>query len=675
MFLLFTSAEVFGVEAFPAEAGLGLSAAAGLFLLGLALNLTPCVYPMLTVTLAVFGTGKEKSRFKIITRAVGYVLGIATMYSILGVAAAFTGGLFGGIMQSGTVLAGIGVLFILLSLSMFGLWEIQPPSRILSKFSGRGGAGYAGVYLSGLMVGIFAAPCIGPPVIALMTAVGQRGDPVFGFTSFFILSLGLGFPYLILGTFSSLIPRLPKSGTWMVWVRKALGVILLAVGFFYFSLLIGGNIVFILIPAVLAAGGVYLGVIAKGGINKRVFIYIKYLTGALFIAAAFFLFRAGRAPAAKWGEYDTEIDTPSVIYFSADWCVPCLEMDIRTFTDPRVIEALENLNLMKVDLTRYDSPRSRQLRQKYDIAGVPTIIFTDEEGEEISPARKVGFVSSEELIDTAGRVDRYLRTGIYEDADEKETEKEPSTAELVSDTEWIRPGSSFYIGMLFEMKEGWHIYWINPGDSGVEPRIKWDIPEGFPAGDIRWPRPKRFEEGPFYTFGHDEYLLLSRKITVPENIETGKEVRFRAEASWLACMDICISQQGESELVMEVRDETPVKDERRKELFKETEESLPVKDHRWDFGFRKEDKSIVLYVTPPEGIGEDIVKSSEFFPLEPGLVRTDPVRWVRENSRYFNKMRLEDPAAEIDIFKGVLVMPDEAEGMVEALAVEAEREE
>ena len=221
------------------------------------------------------------------------------------------------------------------------------------------------------------------------------------------------------------------------------------------------------------------------------------------------------------------------------------------------------------------------------------------------------------------------------------------------------------------MRDNWHVYWINPGDSGMEPRIDWDIPEGFSAEDIRWPHPQRFEEGPFFTFGHEGELLLSRRITPPEGLDPESQIRFGAAANWLVCMDICISQDGDYELVLQVRDEEPRTDARWEEIFRTTEESLPVRDPRWDFSFRREGNDIIFYVEPPEGTMTGIINNAEFFPLEPGLVRTRPVEWSREDSSYYKRMRLEDPRREVEIFEGVLVLPEGIENIPKALAVEA----
>ncbi|MEX0993996.1 MAG: cytochrome c biogenesis protein CcdA, partial [Balneolaceae bacterium] len=248
---------------------------AGIFLIGLALNLTPCVYPMLSVTVSLFGSkeGEASTLGHSFFMASIYVLGIVSMYSVLGVAAAYTGALFGSWLQSPWVLAGIGILILLLALSMFGLYELQPPSSWTQKLSGtqRKTGGVVGHFFSGLVVGIFAAPCIGPPIIALLAFVGSQGDPLFGFLLFFIMAFGLGFPYLILGTFSGLLSKLPKSGTWMVWVKKIFGVVLVGVALFYLALAFYPSYTLHAIIVTLLAGGIYLGFLERSGGGQKIF--------------------------------------------------------------------------------------------------------------------------------------------------------------------------------------------------------------------------------------------------------------------------------------------------------------------------------------------------------------------------------------------------------------------
>ncbi len=386
-----------------------------IFLMGLALNLTPCVYPMMGVTVSLFGggaaggagaSGASGGNLRALPRAIVYVLGIALMYSTLGVIAALTGGLFGGWLASPWVLGGIGLLLLALSLSMFGFYEIQAPSALLSKLGGATGAGYVGTFLAGLMVGVFAAPCIGAPIIALLAHVGAKGDPIFGFQAFFVLSLGLGLPYLVLAVFSGLMTRLPRSGSWMDWVKHLFGVILLAVAVFYLTLAIAPKYVGWVVPAALGLGGLFLGFLEPTGRDRPVFRRFKWAVGVAAIVAAVLIVFRPAAPALEFGAFDEArlataraARTPVMIDFAADWCVPCHELDEITFTDPEVVRAASGLVRMKVDLTHFDAPESQALRTRFAIAGVPTIVFLDADGNEVQAARVVGFMRPEPFLE------------------------------------------------------------------------------------------------------------------------------------------------------------------------------------------------------------------------------------------------------------------------------------
>ncbi len=387
------------------DAGRGLWAFAAIFLIGLALNLTPCVYPMLSVTVSVFGAQTDTRAWAVFARAVTYVLGIATMYSLLGVMAAFSGRLFGFWLQSPIVLAVIGVLMLLLALSMFGVYNLQMPYWLTSRLGAGSLSGFLGTYISGMVVGVFAAPCIGPPIIALITFVGTRGDPVLGFWVFFILALGLGFPYLILGTFTGLVQKLPRSGDWMVWVKKVFGVVLAGLGFFYLALAFYPAFVLHVIVLTLLAGGIYLGFLEGTGRDRSVFKIIKAVAGLVIIIAGVMVLLNMQKESIEWEqysdqrlEYARENSIPAIIDFYADWCIPCLELERNTFTDSRVIEATKPMIRLKVDMTHFDSPESQKIREKFEVAGVPTIIFIDENGQEVWEARIVGFMNADNFL-------------------------------------------------------------------------------------------------------------------------------------------------------------------------------------------------------------------------------------------------------------------------------------
>ena len=382
-----------------------------IFVIGLALNLTPCVYPMMSVTVSLFG-GQQTTTFGAsFVRALVYVFGIVVMYSVLGVIAALTGSLFGAWLQSPWVLGAIGMLLFLLALSMFGLYELQLPSSWMNKLGAANQVtGFAGLFLSGLVVGIFAAPCIGPPIIALLAFVGSEGNVLFGLGIFSVLAFGLGVPYLLLGTFSGLLQRMPKSGVWMVWVKKLFGVVLVGAALFYLGLAFAPQLAPYAVVVALVLGGVYLGFIERSGDRGTVFHKVKMAIGGVAFVAGLVAFASLQRPGIEWEPYSPERveqaiadGTPVMMDFYADWCVPCLELDRVTFTDSRVVQESENFVRLKVDLTQFDSEESEALRRRYEVAGVPTIVFLDPTGEEIRDIRVVGFVNANDFL---GRIER-----------------------------------------------------------------------------------------------------------------------------------------------------------------------------------------------------------------------------------------------------------------------------
>ena len=376
------------------------------FGIGLALNLTPCVYPMLSVTVSLFG-GQEASRpARSFARAAVYVSGIVVMYAVLGAAAAYTGSLFGAWLQSPWALGFIGLVLLAMALSMLGLFEIRLPSSLLSRAgAAAGSAGPFGLFLSGLLVGTFAAPCIGPPIVALLAYVGSTGDPLFGLATFSLMGVGLGAPYLLLGTFSSLLNRLPKSGAWMVWVKYVFAIVMLGAAAFYLALALVPSYAVYTVPITLVAGGIYLGFLERSGAKSTAFRRIKWAVGTAAVLAGALGFTHLQKPAMEWEPYSESVleqaradGQIAFLDFTAEWCIPCLELDQVTFKDERVIEATSDFKRVKVDLTRYDSPESEALRRKFDVAGVPTLLFLGTDGREVEGSRVVGYIGPDELL-------------------------------------------------------------------------------------------------------------------------------------------------------------------------------------------------------------------------------------------------------------------------------------
>ncbi|MCF7807614.1 MAG: thioredoxin family protein [Candidatus Marinimicrobia bacterium] len=376
-----------------------------IFLGGLALNLTPCVYPLIPITISFFG-GKETSRGHTFWMALAYVLGIAVTYSILGVVAALGGGLFGALLTNPWVLIGIAAILIGLSLSMFGVYEFRLPTGLMTAAS-QSKAGVFGSFFMGLTLGIVAAPCVGPFIIGLLTYVAAQQSVVLGFSMFFTLAMGLGLPYLFLAMYSSKISALPRSGTWMVGVRVIFGFVLIAMAIYFLMPLLGdyGSIV---MSVFLIGAGIYLIMFDRSGDGNLMFKRIQQVVAILLIMIG--TWTAVPEPEHQVGgiswEYPGSVDElntllqgekPIMIDVFADWCIPCKEMDKFTFSDPDVIELSQQFTNIKIDLTHQGGEYEMALMEKFLIRGVPSYIFI-QNGEELTQLRSTGFENAEDYL-------------------------------------------------------------------------------------------------------------------------------------------------------------------------------------------------------------------------------------------------------------------------------------
>jgi len=404
-----------------AERGL-LFAFLVVFIWGLALNLTPCVYPLIPITVGYFGgqTGGRTSRTLFL--AALYVLGMAVMYSTLGLVAALTGSILGSALQNPLVVGVVALVLVLLALSMFGLYEIRIPAR-LSGVAGTAKQGVIGAFLMGLTVGIVAAPCIGPFVLALLTFVGESGNPALGFSLFFTLAVGLGLPLLFLAVLSGSITRLPRSGEWMDWVKKLFGVILIAMAVFFLQPHIGDVAYFAVMGVLLVCGGLYLGFIRKTRTASLFFRAFKRFIGIaapllglyLILAPGHIIARGTPEGGIAWKPFDGKLVERAkadqqfvLIDFSADWCLPCKELDHRTFSHQEVVDAAADVVTLRADLTQTASPEVARLRKEFAIKGVPTVVFLDKNGKEREDLRVFGFVDKDDFL---GRIQRLKNGG------------------------------------------------------------------------------------------------------------------------------------------------------------------------------------------------------------------------------------------------------------------------
>ena len=317
---------------FQAVSGFWLTLLA-LLLGGLALNLTPCIYPLIPITVSYFGGGSAGVKVNSLVRAGAYIGGLAVTNSLLGVSAALSGQMLGSVLQNPLALVSVALVLTLFGLSFFGLWELRLP-MVLTRSASRMRGGTFGAFFMGLTLGIVAAPCIGPFVLGLLTYVGQRGDPLIGFFYFFVLSLGMGIPLAVLAVFSGAIDRLPLSGDWMVWVRKLLGWVLMGMaGYMLVPLIPSEKGVAALLSGITAAAALHLGWLDKTGSGRTLFSTFKKAFMVVLLGGSLFYFYQVTAQDSQgviWEPYDefavtraAEEDRLLILDFSADWCEPC----------------------------------------------------------------------------------------------------------------------------------------------------------------------------------------------------------------------------------------------------------------------------------------------------------------------------------------------------------------
>ncbi|MGD0289565.1 MAG: cytochrome c biogenesis protein CcdA [Candidatus Binataceae bacterium] len=368
---------------------------------GLALNLTPCVYPLIGVTIAYFGNESGAPR-KVIVLASLYVLGIALMFSSVGVAVALSGGLFGAALQNPYVLAVIAAMLLTLAASSFGLFVLQPPQWVMQR-AGVARPGYFGALVMGLGMGVVAAPCIGPIVLGLLLMVQRSRSPLFGFVLFFTLAIGLGLPYIALALAAGSIRRLPRSGQWLAWIEQLFGFVLVGLALYFLDPIVPNRIITRALPYYAAAAGIFLGFVSPAGRNWRPFLILRFAIGLVSAAALVHLLTQSRSmvPQLTFAAFDPALlqaarsaQQPIVIDFSADWCIPCREMERTTFVDPTVLREAAGFVRLRANLTAENST-NEAIMKEFRVEGVPTTVFIDAKGN--LRKHQVGYIGPAEF--------------------------------------------------------------------------------------------------------------------------------------------------------------------------------------------------------------------------------------------------------------------------------------
>lgn len=385
-------------------AGVGLGALGIAWMGGVLTSLTPCVYPLVPITVGVIGARQAGSRARAIALTTTYVLGMAIMFSGLGWAAASSGKAFGTVLANRWVLAGLATFFLAMAASMFGAFEIALPQGLARRLNRVGGAGFGGALAMGLVAGLVAAPCTGPVLASLLTFVASSGEPLFGVLLLFVYALGVGLPFFLIGAFSL---SLPRSGPWMEGVKSVFGIALVAMALLYLKtawpaigLPAASGWAIVLAPVGVAAG-VLLGAVHRsfhGGLVER---GLK-AAGIGLAVIGVFLRLAGPAHAAggapEWrSDYEAALaearasGKPVMIDFFAEWCAACKELDKYTYSDGEVLAELDRFVSVKIDGT-VENDAIWKLYDEYDVKGLPTVVFIGGDGEVLEKPRVTGFV-------------------------------------------------------------------------------------------------------------------------------------------------------------------------------------------------------------------------------------------------------------------------------------------
>jgi thiol:disulfide interchange protein DsbD len=386
------------------------------FIGGFLTSLTPCVYPMIGITMSIFGArGEDVPRSRALMLAATYVAGIGVMYSTLGVSVALAGRQFGTFMASPKVMIPIALLLLALSSSMFGAFELALPSGLQQRLSGVGGKGFVGAFLMGLVGGIIAAPCTGPVLASVLAYVSTTRSVVLGGSLLFTYALGMGVLFFLIAAFAV---SLPKSGGWMEAVKGVFGIAM-AVLALYFLRNVSAPLRSVGRPSatwlagclVLAAVGIALGAIH---LSFHDGIAVKLRKGLGVAATVVGLFGTvgwvlapkaadARAPELAWvhgeaaGVQAAQAQhKPALLDFYADWCLPCKELELKTFSHPEVARLLQQFTLVKVDCTTDDDPAVLDAKKRYQAETLPTLALLDANGK---LARKIDhFVEPDELL-------------------------------------------------------------------------------------------------------------------------------------------------------------------------------------------------------------------------------------------------------------------------------------
>ena len=370
------------------------------FIAGILTSLTPCIFPMIPITLAIIGArAADQPKFKSFSLSLTYVLGIALTYAILGMVAARTGSLFGSYLGHPIVVGTIAAVFVAMGLSMYGLYDLQVPSFITQRVGGgKAAAGYIGAFTTGLVAGVVASPCVGPVLVSILTYVAESQDLILGFSLLFTFALGLGVLFLVLGTFSGLFKYLPRSGPWMEFVKFVFGSFMIGAALWYLKPVLSERVFYVLIALTLVMISSGFGVFDKVKASrfeqlKKGSLVLLLITGLSYAAKAVWYKEVTSEAAVdstkklNWQPFSDSLlltakrdKKPVILDFWAEWCVACKELEVFTFSQINIRELSKEFLLLKLDATQ-SSELVERLKHQHGVVGLPAVFFYNSRGE------------------------------------------------------------------------------------------------------------------------------------------------------------------------------------------------------------------------------------------------------------------------------------------------------
>ncbi|HET9113424.1 MAG TPA: protein-disulfide reductase DsbD [Burkholderiales bacterium] len=402
---------------------------------GVLLALTPCVFPMIPILSGIIAGQRHVTRLSSFLLALAYVLGMAITYALVGVVAALSGTLISNTLQNPVALSIGAALFVALALSMFGLFELQLPSFIQSKFSDASnrvkGGNFAGVFVMGALSALIVGPCVAPPLAAALAYIAKSGNTLLGGWALFSLAIGMGMPLLLVGLSAGAL--LPRAGSWMNAIKNFFGVLMLGVAIWLITPLIAVWLQMLLWAALLVLSAVYwhaLDALPQNASGLRRLwkgfavllllagagIFTGMMAGGRDILQPLAIFHTAAAPETAQTALEfqpvrnlAELDSalahsdgkPVMLDFYADWCTSCKEMARDTFDDPVIRQRLAKMTLLQADITA-NTPNDDALRKRFGVFGPPALIFFNAHGKEI-PEHVIGYQTPAEFSQTLNK--------------------------------------------------------------------------------------------------------------------------------------------------------------------------------------------------------------------------------------------------------------------------------